>query len=154
MTHPLLLQVEEAWLNHLRERVSRGLPAELHSQTWNEESWNVLDNLTQDPGWKYECLKRDPKFDMHVSIAVSLLPDPRYFNFSNEVTETHLYGVKEGTAAIEHWCEWTRRGAPTCRGLERRTDALSRCPGQVFELNFYVPDDSSKNMFTVQVHSN
>ncbi|KIL65876.1 hypothetical protein M378DRAFT_76124 [Amanita muscaria Koide BX008] len=69
LTSSLLVQVEDAWLNYLRERVSRGLPPDNTSQVWNEESWNTLDELAQDKDWKRECLKRDEKFDMHVTTA-------------------------------------------------------------------------------------
>ncbi|KAM6502102.1 tRNA synthetases class I (C) catalytic domain containing protein [Amanita muscaria] len=69
LTSSLLVQVEDAWLNYLRERVSRGLPPDNASQVWNEESWITLDELAQDKDWKRECLKRDEKFDMHVTTA-------------------------------------------------------------------------------------
>ncbi|KAF8629904.1 hypothetical protein AX15_003256 [Amanita polypyramis BW_CC] len=69
LSSTLVSQVEEAWLNYLRERVGRGLPPNLSTQVWNEESWTALDKLAQDAEWKRECLKRDEKFDMYFSTA-------------------------------------------------------------------------------------
>lgn len=36
-----------------------------------EASWTQLSVLMQDAEWKYDCLKRDEKFDMHFTAAVS-----------------------------------------------------------------------------------
>ncbi|KAK2464180.1 hypothetical protein APHAL10511_003637 [Amanita phalloides] len=69
LSSSLVEQVEEALLNYLQERVSRGLPHDLSGQAWNENTWTALDQLAQDMEWKRECLKRDEKFDMHFSAA-------------------------------------------------------------------------------------
>ncbi|KAF8349126.1 tRNA synthetases class I (C) catalytic domain-containing protein [Amanita rubescens] len=63
----LVSQVEEAWLNYLKERVSRGLPPDMCSQVWSEETWSTLDKLVQDVDWKRACLSREEKFDMYFS---------------------------------------------------------------------------------------
>lgn len=70
----LLTQVEDAWKQHVRGKVSKGLPeSERVVEGQEETAWSRLTELAQDKSWKQECLKRDEKFDMYFSSAV------RYF---------------------------------------------------------------------------
>lgn len=74
LSTPLLDQVRQSWRNYVRTRVSKGVPENIRASEGNEESaWLRISKLYADSGWKQECLKRDEKFDMHYSAAVSLI---------------------------------------------------------------------------------
>ncbi len=56
----------------MRIRVSKGIPETEKAGNGNEEAaWSRISSLYSRPEWKKECLKRDEKFDMHYSSAVS-----------------------------------------------------------------------------------
>jgi cysteinyl-tRNA synthetase len=64
--------VFEAWTNYVRERVNKGLPDDMKVVMGSEEaSWTQSSVLMQNVEWKHDCLKRDEKFDMHFTAAVS-----------------------------------------------------------------------------------
>lgn len=68
----------------MRTRVNKGVPeTEKAGDGIEEAAWLRISSLYSNPEWKQECLKRDEKFDMHYSSAVSTkstlemsLPDP------------------------------------------------------------------------------
>jgi cysteinyl-tRNA synthetase len=60
---------------YFRDKVGEGLPdGEKPIQGKEEESWSRLVDRMKDNEWKQACLKRDEKYDMHFSAAVSLPP--------------------------------------------------------------------------------
>lgn len=69
----LITQLREAWRTYIREQVAKGLPdGDKPRQGTEESSWPRLAELFQIKTWKQECLKRNEKFEMHFSNAVSL----------------------------------------------------------------------------------
>lgn len=72
LTPELVDTVFEAWTIHVRDKVNKGLPSDQKVVEGSEEaSWPKLSVLIQNAEWKQECLKRDEKFDMHFTAAVS-----------------------------------------------------------------------------------
>jgi len=72
LSDSLLDQVLQSWKSFVRIRVSKGVPETEKAGNGNEEAaWSRISLLYSTPGWKQECLKRDEKFDMHYSSAVS-----------------------------------------------------------------------------------
>ncbi|KAG2031456.1 tRNA synthetases class I (C) catalytic domain-containing protein [Suillus americanus] len=66
----LLSQVSEAWGSYVRENVSKGLPDEEKPSRGEEEvRWPRIAGLARDQSRKFECLRRDEKFDMHFTAA-------------------------------------------------------------------------------------
>jgi cysteinyl-tRNA synthetase len=55
----------------VREKVGKGLPEALWpAQGLEDEIWGTISELVMNKDWKQECLRRDEKFDMHLSSAV------------------------------------------------------------------------------------
>lgn len=53
------------------KNVSKGLPEQVKPQSGEEDSgWLRVIEFVQDNGLKAECVKRDEKFDMHLTTAV------------------------------------------------------------------------------------
>jgi cysteinyl-tRNA synthetase len=73
LTQTLLANVNDAWKNYVRTRVSKGVPENIKATEGTEEAaWSQINGLYQSLEWKQECLKRDEKFDMYYTSAVSL----------------------------------------------------------------------------------
>jgi len=76
----LIARLRSAWHVYVRDQVGKGLRESDKPQLGQEEShWPRIVELTQNGGWKQECLKRDEKFDMRFSTAVGtyiLHPQP------------------------------------------------------------------------------
>lgn len=57
----------------MRDKVGKGLPeSDKVLEGEEENSWSNIVELARSADWKRECLKRDEKFDMHFSAAVSM----------------------------------------------------------------------------------
>ena len=68
----LIDHLREAWRTYVQEKVTKGLlDSDRPTPGQQEKVWPRLLELFQSPKWKQECLKRDEKFDMHFSNAVS-----------------------------------------------------------------------------------
>lgn len=75
LTTALLTNLRDAWKAYVRTRVSKGLPENEKARDGNEDAvWLRISELYKKPEWRQECLKRDEKFDLHYSSAVSSLP--------------------------------------------------------------------------------
>lgn len=75
LTPVLLTNLRDAWKAYVRTRVSKGLPENEKVPDGNEDAvWLRISELYQKSEWRQECLKRDEKFDLHYSSAVSPLP--------------------------------------------------------------------------------
>lgn len=71
-TPELVDQLRDAWRTYVQEKVAKGLLESDRPTPGEEEKvWPRLLELFRAPEWKQECLKRDEKFDMHFSNAVS-----------------------------------------------------------------------------------
>ncbi|KAF8198063.1 tRNA synthetases class I (C) catalytic domain-containing protein [Pholiota molesta] len=70
LTQTLLANVNDAWKNYVRTRVSKGVPENIKATEGTEEAaWSQINGLYQSLEWKQECLKRDEKFDMYYTSA-------------------------------------------------------------------------------------
>lgn len=70
LTPELLAQVLAAWTSYVRSKVTKGLLAnETPASDAEWEAWPELVIKAQDKSWKSECLRRDEKFDMHLTAA-------------------------------------------------------------------------------------
>ncbi|KIJ61294.1 hypothetical protein HYDPIDRAFT_96924 [Hydnomerulius pinastri MD-312] len=70
LTPELITKVKDAWRSHILDKVSKGLPEDIRPTTENVDAeWPRIVEFTQDKARKAECLKRDEKFDMHLSAA-------------------------------------------------------------------------------------
>jgi len=73
LSSELIVQVQDAWRMHVREKIGKGLPeGEKPVEGEEENVWPRLVDLIQNKDWRHECLKRDETFDMHFSSAVRL----------------------------------------------------------------------------------
>ena len=74
ITAELITQLHRAWATYVREKVGKGLPESVKVVEGEEEkAWSRIVELVRDKDWQRECLKRDEKFDMHFSAAVSIV---------------------------------------------------------------------------------
>lgn len=48
------------------------LPSDQIQEGQEDQGWAVLTQRVTDNAWKQECLKRNEKFDMHLTEAVSM----------------------------------------------------------------------------------
>ena len=72
LTPELLATVVDSWKSYVRTRVSKAVPENVKAVEGAEETaWSQISELYQQPEWKQECLKRDEKFDMYYTSAVS-----------------------------------------------------------------------------------
>lgn len=73
LTPILLSQVRDAWRTYVRDRVSQGIPENLKAAEGNEdEVWTRISELYKNNEWRQESLKREVKFDMYFTSAVSV----------------------------------------------------------------------------------
>jgi cysteinyl-tRNA synthetase len=74
LTQELLEEVRCSWDSYVRSKVSKGLLNEDVPPFGSEwQAWNGLWIKAADVTWKNEALKRDEKFDMHLTAAVRFL---------------------------------------------------------------------------------
>ena len=74
LTSSLLDNARDSWKTYVRTRVSRAVSENEKAIEGTEEAaWIRISELYQTAGWRQECLKRDEKFDMYYSSAVSLI---------------------------------------------------------------------------------
>jgi len=72
LTAALLTNLRDAWKAYVRTRVNKGLSENEKVSDGNEDAvWLRISELYQKSEWRQECLKRDEKFDLHYSSAVS-----------------------------------------------------------------------------------
>ncbi|KAK7005982.1 tRNA synthetases class I (C) catalytic domain-containing protein [Favolaschia claudopus] len=70
----LIARVHEAWRNHVRQQLRKGLlETDLPQEGDEDNAWPRLAELVQNKDWKQECIRRDEKFDMHFSSASQTL---------------------------------------------------------------------------------
>jgi cysteinyl-tRNA synthetase len=71
----IIAETREAWANFvLSKKLSKGLPdADRPTPGTEAESWPSLIQKFNDKSWRTECLKRDEKFEMNFTSAVSTL---------------------------------------------------------------------------------
>lgn len=68
----------------MRTRVNKGVSENDRATEGNEETaWSRISELYSNPEWKQECLKRDEKFDMYYSSAVS--PEIHVLNCNSQL---------------------------------------------------------------------
>jgi hypothetical protein len=67
----LIARIHTAWRTHVREKIGKGLSeTDKPAEGQEDQAFSRLTQLAQDKQWKQECLKRDEKFDMHLTSAV------------------------------------------------------------------------------------
>jgi len=75
LTQNLLDEVRSSWDSYVRSKVSKGLLSEDVPPFGSEwQAWSGLCIKAADNDWKNDSLKRDEKFDMHITAAVRFLP--------------------------------------------------------------------------------
>lgn len=75
LTLDLLAKVQNAWQSHVLDKVSKGLPDSIKPTAEGIHIlWPQIEAIRDDMFQKAECLKRDEKFEMHLSTAVGLFP--------------------------------------------------------------------------------
>jgi cysteinyl-tRNA synthetase len=74
ITTELITQLRSAWATYVQNKVSKGLSEpDKVAEGEEEKAWFCIVELARGTDWKQECLKRDEKFDMHFSAAVSMV---------------------------------------------------------------------------------
>lgn len=70
LSQELIDKIHTAWKAHVLNKVSKALPDQVKPQSGEEDSgWLRVIEFVQDNGLKAECVKRDEKFDMHLTAA-------------------------------------------------------------------------------------
>ena len=79
----LLETILLSWQSYVRSKVCKGLsPVDTPTEGQEWDNWTILTSKMQDATWKTECMRRDEKFDMHFTAAVSV----HFTNNSLELT--------------------------------------------------------------------
>lgn len=74
LTSKLIDDIHAAWKVYLRSEVNKGLlPSDQIQEGQEDQSWTALVERVKDGAWKQECLKRNEKFDMNLTAAVSTM---------------------------------------------------------------------------------
>ncbi|KAI0784742.1 cysteinyl-tRNA synthetase [Abortiporus biennis] len=69
LTPELVETVLIAWKEYVQSKLAKGLASELPAVGSERDAWPNLSSKIQDKVWKQEGLKRDEKFDMHLTAA-------------------------------------------------------------------------------------
>jgi hypothetical protein len=69
----LITLVTKAWTTYLCKQVAEGVPDGQKPLDGQEQAaWKMILERVKDAAWKTDCMKRDEKFDMRFTAAVSV----------------------------------------------------------------------------------
>ena len=113
----LIAELRNAWRTYVQTKLgkAKGLPDGDKPVPGEEEmSWPRLAELFQNKNWKQECSKRDEKFEMHFSAAVSQIARHRARQIECSGPESDIDRHRCCRKSGQVWSHGSRSCSPTC----------------------------------------